>query len=877
MAERDKLPPIKYEALAAALLARATTIVPAWLPGGVQRGHEYVCGSLSGGAGSSCSVNLTTGAWADFAADELRGNDLISLYAAIHDLPMWKAALEVARAEGLEDVAGIVTRAGGDVVPRPPRPAPEPKPVQKQDEGWRSLMPVPDTAPAPTFKHQYRQPEDIEHKATYSKDGYLLGYVVRFRTSDGGKDTLPYTWCVSARDGAARWHWKQWDEPRPLYLPGGKTPSEQQTVVLVEGEKKADVLQGLLEAGAPGVYVVVSWPGGSKAWKKASWQWLTGRHVLLWPDCDGKRELLTKKEREACGDEAARDIAQAAKPLLPVDKQPGMAAMLGIGAALELVTCTVRLLPIPEPLTVPDGWDCADAILTDGWDFERVINFFAQAQPLPKAPQPDAEPAPEKKRVGPGDPGDGGDAPGGDLVIGRRVIPWWLACYYDKPNKRWLASRKMVIAILENDETLQDVLAYNELSNNVQARVAWPWPHAKAGNVTNAVDLLLGDYLTDRWGLPSISRAALQEAIQTVAHKRRFHPIRDYLQGLKRDGISRIDKWLMFVLGETPETLPKPMQEYLGLVGRFWLLGMVNRVMHPGCKFDYCPVLEGAGGLRKSTMVEVLAGAGYYSDTPFEVGRGKEAQEQVQGLWVYEIAELTHFSKAEVGAIKAFISSKLDRYREAYGSTLSEFPRQCVLVGTTNENTYLRDRTGNRRFWPIPVRNRINTEWLAKWRDQLLAEAYALYLEGADYAPTPDQERRLFVPMQESRLVETAVVSELQRVLTRDSDGTASGKVVNNLADFLTIGQLTLALGVDAAKSSPALEGQIRAWLEHEGWQRVKKQINGVRAWGYERPKDWPPADDAEGMVPKDEPGEPSAPTPPSASTSTMEGDDAPF
>ena len=99
----------------------------------------------------------------------------------------------------------------------------------------------------------------------------------------------------------------------------------------------------------------------------------------------------------------------------------------------------------------------------------------------------------------------------------------------------------------------------------------------------------------------------------------------------------------------------------------------------------------------------------------------------------------------------------------------------------------------------MPVRHVINTEWLIKYREQLLAEAYALYQQGVPYTPTPEAEARLCVPMQESRLVETAVLSELLHVLTRDPDGTISGKVVNNLAEFVTIAQLTLALGVDAA------------------------------------------------------------------------------
>ena len=883
------LPPIRFTDLAAALLQHADTLVPQWLPGGAKRGHEYVCGSLAGGKGSSCSVNLTNGRWADFASDE-QGGDLLSLYAAIHGLSMAKAAVQVAREEGLESVAGIVTPApGGAPVPKaPPRPAPPPKP-QAEPEGWATVRPVPAHAPAPTFKHFYRQAGDLEHTATYQVDGELHGYVVRFRTSDGGKDTLPYTWCQSARDGAAKWHWRQFDEPRPLFLPGGALPGGR-TVVLVEGERKAECLQALLDAGAPGVYCVASWPGGSKAWQKADWAWLQGCTVLAWADCDAKREPLTAAERKATPDKAAQWVLQQAKPLLPAHKQPGMAAMLGIGALLrDAHGCTVQLLPIPEPGAVPDGWDCRDAIEADGWDFARVQAFFAQAHALP-ADGGDA--APETKKIerpvgtesGPLALGDCPDALADEVGLvkcGARLVPDWLAPYWDKEKKRWNASRRMVILILERDPVLCDVLAFNELNNNVQARTAWPWLHGKAGDVTDAVDLLLGDYLTDQYGLPSISRAALSEAIQTVAHKRRFHPIREWLQGLQWDGTSRIDKWLIFALGESPESLKPAMQEYLQIVGRCWLLGMVNRVMHPGCKFDYCPVLEGAGGLRKSTLVEVLAGSDYFSDTPFQVGAGKEGQEQVQGLWLYEIAELTHFSKSEVGAIKAFISSKADRYRVAYGAVVQKFDRQCVLVGTTNESTYLRDRSGNRRFWPIPVRHRINTEWVAKYREQLFAEAYALYLQGAVYSPTEEQEERLFKPMQESRLQETAVQSELLHVLTRAPGPAGIAAVVNDLATFVTISQLALALGVDAAKSTPGLEGQIRAWLEHEGWQRMKRQVNGVRAWGYQRPPKWP-GDEAstaldEPLPPPPPPNGPVVDVQGSAPDYGQEPDDAPF
>ena len=359
-----------------------------------------------------------------------------------------------------------------------------------------------------------------------------------------------------------------------------------------------------------------------------------------------------------------------------------------------------------------------------------------------------------------------------------------------------------------------------------------------------------------------------------MAHARPFHPGRDYLQSIKWDGKERRDKWLIHVLGETAESLSPAMREYLGQVGRFILLGMVNRVMNPGCKFDYCPVFEGQGGFRKSTLVEALASPAYFSDTHFDVGRGKDGQEPVQGLWVYEIAELSNFGKAEIGLIKAFITAKVDRYRPSYGRTVEAYARQCILMGTTNERNYLRDRTGNRRFWPVPVKKVVNIEWLLRYRDQLFAEAFACYQRGDAYTPSPDDEKRLFHPMQESRLVETAVISQMTHLLTRTGTPTSSASEVNAVTEFVTIAQMAFALGVDAAKSNAGLEAQIRGWFEHEGWPRIKKQINGVRAWGYARPSDWPRKDADEGL--DAEPSSPPSSRPPSPPVTQAEGTTSP-
>ena len=265
---REPLPPIKWAELADALQRTALSLLEEWLPHGKYnpQSKEYTCGSLSGDSGSSLSINVESGLWKDFSTGE-SGRDLLDLYAAIHDLSKGKAAVQVAREYGLESVAGLVMApaAGAAPAPKPPRPVPPPKPV-KESEKWETIKPAPAHHVQPTFIHptKERSKDRIDHTARYQVGDDLYGFVVRFIDSAGDKVTIPYTYARSLRDGTETWKWRFWADPRPLYFPGGQLPNGR-TVVLVEGERKADCLQALLDAIAPGVYCVSSWPGGSNA------------------------------------------------------------------------------------------------------------------------------------------------------------------------------------------------------------------------------------------------------------------------------------------------------------------------------------------------------------------------------------------------------------------------------------------------------------------------------------------------------------------------------------------------------------------------------------------------------------------------------------
>lgn len=852
---------IDFGALNDALLKNSDALVSRWLPGGKRIRHEYVCGSLGGGAGRSCSVNLNSGKWGDFQSGE-GGKDLCGLYAAIHGMSQKDAALELMRDEGLSRV------------PVQASALPVAKSKQRaSDEGWRTQRPVPVGAPQVNFRHIHRQSEDITHTAEYRVGGDLHGYVVRFATSDGGKETLPRTWCISARDGASKWHWRQYDDPRPLYLPTHRLP-EGRTVIVVEGERKADVLQRLLDAVAPGVYCVASWPGGCKAWQKSDWTWLAGSSVVLWPDCDAKHENLTPAERKATPDKLAQLVLQQSKPLLDAAEQGGMKAMLGIGMLLRDVHgCKVQLLPIPAPGEVVDGWDCANAIEDDGWDFDRVVAFFSRAvtlltvvpasKPVVAAGSSSDEP-PEKKRVQPADADSDGDAfqEHIDFVCAQlKCKPWDLG-----------VNRKLIISSLSKAPALSECLGFNELVNAPGTVRPWPW-RGEAGPLAETDDLRLGDWLSREYKLKAASRAALTEAIDTVADMRRFHPIRGWLKEIAWDGKPRLEKWLMYVLGIDPEVLSTQRERYFSLVGKYMLMGLVARVMEPGVKFDYSPVFEGKGGIGKSTFAKELVGAQYFSDTHFDIGNGKEGMEQLEGLWGYELSEMTAFKRADSEQVKQFFSSTIDRFRGAYGKYVQPHKRQCVIFCTTNKRQYLYDLTGNRRFWPIWIENRIKIEWLRKWRAQLFAEAYAAWLSGERFFPTPEEEDAYFVPEQELRLVETTVQSKLYEMLTRDGAPATEGRASNDFnvhTKFITLHGLVQALGTDAAKSTSLLESQIRGWLEASGWQ-YGRESTGQRRRGYMPPPVWPPVFAEEEVV------EEKPELPAHAGGSVEEGDDAPF
>ena len=213
-------------------------------------------------------------------------------------------------------------------------------------------------------------------------------------------------------------------------------------------------------------------------------------------------------------------------------------------------------------------------------------------------------------------------------------------------------------------------------------------------------------------------------AAETAAKDHTFHPVKDYLTNLEWDGKLRIANFAADYLGADASP-------YHAAVSQSILIAGVARIMQPGCKYDTVPILEGSQGKGKSSAIEALFSP-WFSDDLAELG-SKDAAMQVRSAWCIEIAELASMGRTEIERVKAFITRRVDRFRPSYGRHVIEVPRQSVLFGTTNNDTYLKDETGGRRFWPIRCNGRIDLDAIKRDKNQLWAEAVSLFNAGTPW------------------------------------------------------------------------------------------------------------------------------------------------
>lgn len=312
-------------------------------------------------------------------------------------------------------------------------------------------------------------------------------------------------------------------------------------------------------------------------------------------------------------------------------------------------------------------------------------------------------------------------------------------------------------------------------------------------------------------GLRRLSLEVAHEAVRHIANQSPFHPLKEWLEGLKWDGEERVERWLSTFLGATDD-------DYHRNVGTMFLVAMVARIFQPGCQADYMLVLEGGQGELKSQACRALAGSEYFSDALPSLGSDDvRTAAHLRGKWLVEISELSAFSKADAALLKSFITRQVEKFIPKFGRMETIEPRQCCFIGTTNDDTYLKDETGGRRFWPVRC-GAIKLGELRRARDQLFAEAISLWQDGRHWWPDRAFEKEHIEPVQGARLWVDAWDDPIREYLT---SLTLKETSISQVA--------SIALSFDKPRLGLPEQKRIAALLRQQGWELHRS--NSERLW----------------------------------------------
>ena len=307
----------------------------------------------------------------------------------------------------------------------------------------------------------------------------------------------------------------------------------------------------------------------------------------------------------------------------------------------------------------------------------------------------------------------------------------WIKSLEINGDGKVLSTSNNVMLILANDPLLKGAFQKDDFSNRIYVLRETPWKSGNDKRDFSDTDMSgLRVYLETRYRITGSGK--IQDAFDIFVEQTAIHSVREYIKSLHWDGEKRIDSAFIDFLGADDN-------QYIRKSARKIFCAGVARIFSPGIKFDYLPTLIGAQGIGKSTFIRIM-GKDWYSDSlKITDMKDKTAAEKILGSWVIEISEMDGMNRTDAGTIKSFLSTKEDKYRPAYGRTTEIHKRQSILIGTSNEREFLKDDTGNRRFWPIDVGKNTPTknvfEELPKVIDQMWAEAYCYWAMGEQIFP----------------------------------------------------------------------------------------------------------------------------------------------
>lgn len=368
---------------------------------------------------------------------------------------------------------------------------------------------------------------------------------------------------------------------------------------------------------------------------------------------------------------------------------------------------------------------------------------------------------------------------------------------------------------VEGDVFIKDLFA-----NRVIYGDNTPWG-GKAQAALEDIDLILVKrWLADSFGVEPATNAIL-EATSLVGHRLRIHPVRDWLESLTWDGTPRLDTWIKdYCEGEAEEP-------FLSQASRKFILAMVKRVFEPGCQWDYVLVLEGKQGRYKSSIARALASDRWFMDNLPDL-KDKDAMLNLQGKWLIELGELTSVKRSDYNLVKAYLVRRTDTVRPHYGRIMADVPRQSVFIGTVNEGQYLKDPTGNRRYWPVKVGN-CDVAGLTSVRDQLFAEAMSIYRAKTEILMLDEAATAQATEAQEDRRVEDDE-SEMRDALREYMDSETAKEF--NFERFKAR-ELFEGVGAPWGRFSDKSYSLQTAAIVLTGMGFERHKIRGQRVWRY--------------------------------------------
>lgn len=386
----------------------------------------------------------------------------------------------------------------------------------------------------------------------------------------------------------------------------------------------------------------------------------------------------------------------------------------------------------------------------------------------------------------------------------------------------YLPSVRNASLILTHSDEWRNVLAFDAFGGVIVKMKRPPWPEDIAPEENALGDWTRGDsirtacWASDEWNI-SFPTHIIEEAVSVVADRWQVHPIRDYLNSLRWDKKPRIDDFLIRLAG-AEDTI------YTRAVTKNFFLSAVARVFKPGEKVDAMLILEGAQNLGKGMLFKILTSEPWFFDSSFDIG-SKDSYQVLRRKWVLEWSELAGKRRGDIEKIKAFMSSATDTYRPSYGRQAINVPRQCVFVGTINPDGggYLNDPTGERRFWPVGVKDKIDLRAVREERDQLWAEAVARYRKCEAWHLKDPKLQQAAAKEAEKRRVLDPWEADIQRWLDDNE-----GKRVKGVSTEIL---LEKAIGMPSDRRTRGDQMRVATILRVLGWTVTRRLSDGSRRY----------------------------------------------